>query len=55
MKKLLLCTTISLVLTACGGSNTSVTIEPAPTPIPTTTTPKNVIFFLILTSFLVTV
>jgi len=44
MKKLLICTTISLALTACGGSNTSVTVEP-PTPTPTTT-PKNVIFFL---------
>jgi alkaline phosphatase len=43
MKKLLLCTTISLVLTACGGSNTSVTVEPTPTP---TTKPKNVLFFL---------
>ncbi len=45
MKKLLLCTTISLALTACGGSNTSVTIEPVPTPAPTTT-PKNILFFL---------
>ncbi len=44
MKKLLLGTTISLVLTACGGSsNTPVTTQPSPTP---TTTPKNIIFFL---------
>lgn len=44
MKKLLLCTTITLALTACGGgSKSSVTIDPSPVP---TTTPKNIIFFL---------
>jgi alkaline phosphatase len=44
MKKLLLCTTISLALTACGGSsNSPVAVDPTPTP---TTTPKNVLFFL---------
>lgn len=45
MKKLLLCTTISLALTACGGSNknATVTIDPSPTPA---TVPKNVLFFL---------
>ncbi len=44
MKKLLLCSTISILLTACGGSsNTSVTIDPITTP---TTKPKNVLFFL---------
>jgi alkaline phosphatase len=41
MKKLLICTAISLALTACGGSDDS----PAPTPTPTPT-PKNVLFFL---------
>ncbi|MFO1387895.1 alkaline phosphatase [Cellvibrio sp.] len=44
MKKLLLCSTISILLTACGGSsNHSVTTEPTTTP---TTKPKNVLFFL---------
>lgn len=41
MKKLLICTVISLALTACGGSDD--TPAPAPTPTPT---PKNVLFFL---------
>jgi alkaline phosphatase len=45
MKKLLLCTTISLALTACGGSSkTSVAVEPAPSPA--VTVPKNILFFL---------
>jgi alkaline phosphatase len=44
MKKLLLCTTISLALTACGGSSKSHT-TPSPTPTPTPI-PKNIIFFL---------
>lgn len=45
MKKLLLCTTISLALTACGGSSKSSVVNPTPTP-PPVTIPKNVIFFL---------
>lgn len=44
MKKLLLCSTISILLAACGGSsNHSVTVE---TPTVPTTKPKNVLFFL---------
>ena len=45
MKKIVLCTTISLLLTACGGSKTLINIDPIPVP-PTVTTPKNIIFFL---------
>ncbi len=45
MKKLLLCTAISLALTACGGSSDSPTPTPTPTPVPTAP-PKNVLFFL---------
>lgn len=45
MKKLLICTAVSLALTACGGSSNHTPVTSTPTPTPTTT-PKNIIFFL---------
>lgn len=44
MKKLILCSAISLALSACGGNGSSTT--PTPTPPPVAATPKNILFFL---------